>query len=202
MVFNTKNFTYFKCLKCPNTFWGHCVYMCEKHISVNTQCICTELPADTWNWGHFLCCTGLSPNTHNDWMLDKKGEREKESKRKRRSRYSHTSLSAQAVLGIELQMQTVEQRITSVHNYLFNTNTQPFIKRYNTVSAFLMFSLVPVTQGNLTLFEGLHQTLCLLLWTLTLHIGPLLWVFSNPQGCWLLLLRTSQQITHTLIIDL
>ncbi len=89
---------------------------------------------------------------------ERERERERESKRKRRSRYSHTSLSAQAVVGIELQMQTVEQRITSVHNYLFNTNTQPFIKRFNTASAFLMFSLVPVTQGSLTLFEGLHQT--------------------------------------------
>lgn len=130
--------------------------MCEKHISVNTQCLCTELPAATWKWGHFLCCTGLSPNTHNDWMLDKKGERERAKERGAADTVIHAGYS-QHKLWWELSYKC-KQSGTYVHNYLFNKNTQPFIKRYNTVSAFLMFSLVLVTRGNLTLFEGLHQT--------------------------------------------
>lgn len=38
--------------------------------------------------------------------------------------------------------------------------------------------------------------------TLTLYIGSLLWVFSNSQGGSLLLLSSSQQVSHTLVIDL
>lgn len=38
--------------------------------------------------------------------------------------------------------------------------------------------------------------------TLTLYIGSFLRVFSNSQGGSLLLLSSSQQVSHTLVIDL
>lgn len=79
----------------------------------------TGLLAATWKLGHFLCCTGLSPNTHNVWMLDKEGERElgrKQGKRETEKIEANSDrrgpdtipqlIIFKVVVGIELQMQT------------------------------------------------------------------------------------------------
>lgn len=62
---------------------------------IDLDCLCIPLGffTATGKWGHFLWWTGLSPDIHNDWMLDlgqrRSGEVEVVQK--------HSSLTAQVV---------------------------------------------------------------------------------------------------------
>lgn len=50
--------------------------------------------------------------------------------------------------------------------------------------------------------DAFSESMELVLQTLTFHIGPFLWMFSDSQGDPLLLLSSAQQVSYSLIIYL